>query len=296
MNEAVFILKEMASSSTDLITTPSYTEFLNLEPTALFELLVEVEKILDKEPKLIEIQENRCLFIGDTHGEFGITKIALTKIHEYDKLIFLGDFIDRGPTQIENVNVLLGLKAKYPNKIILIRGNHECQEINIRYGFYEAVLRKYGMKIFEEYNRIFSKLPLAILTWNKIFAVHGGIPEGLNHISEINGLADEINPINKITFQILWNDPVEKENGFTKNMRGGDSKKFGALAAKYFMEKHGINLIVRAHERHQSDHKCFFDNKVISLYSMCNFQKKKEISGLSLEKDSSWKIISLLGD
>jgi diadenosine tetraphosphatase ApaH/serine/threonine PP2A family protein phosphatase len=286
----------MASSTTDLFAEPSYSEFLNLEPTALFEILVEVEKILDKEPKLIEIDQNRCLFIGDTHGEFGITKIALTQIHEYDKLIFLGDFIDRGPTQIENVNVLLGLKAKYPNKIILIRGNHECQEINIRYGFYEAVLRRYGMKIFEEYNRIFSKLPLAILTWNKIFAVHGGIPEGLNHINEINGLADEINPINKVTFQILWNDPVEKENWFTKNMRGGDSKRFGALATKYFMEKHGINLIIRAHERHQNDHKSFFDNKVISLYSMCNYQKKKEISGLSLEKDGSWKIISLFGD
>ena len=286
----------MASVSSDLRTEETYAEFLNLEPSTLYDLLLQVEKILDKEPKLIELDPSRCLFIGDTHGEFGITKIALTKIHEYDKLIFLGDFIDRGPSQIQNVNVLLGLKVKYPDKIILIRGNHECQETNIRYGFYEAVIRRYGIKIFEEYNRIFSKLPLAILTWNKIFAVHGGIPEGLNNINEIIELANEIDPINKITFQILWNDPVEKQNWFSKNLRGGDSKKFGSLAAKYFMEKFGIKLIVRAHERHESDHKCFFGDMLVSLYSMCNYEKKKEISGLSLERDGTWKIISLYGD
>lgn len=267
-----------------------------MEPAELYNMLLAVEKILDAEPKLVMIPESRCLFIGDTHGEFGITRIALTQIHEYDKLIFLGDFIDRGPSQIENVNVLLGLKVKYPDKIILIRGNHETREINTRYGFYEAVVRRFGMKIFEEYNRIFSKLPLAVLTWNKFFGVHGGIPEGLNHINEINGLADEIDPINKITFQLLWNDPVEKNNWFTKNMRGGNSKRFGAHAAKYFMETHGIDLIVRAHEQHQNDHKTFFDNKVISLYSMYNFRRKKEISGLSLERDGTWEIIKLVGD
>lgn len=70
--------------------------------------------------------EGRLLCIGDIHGcllELGrlLDALALTTA---DRLVFLGDYIDRGDASAQTIDLLLQLKAALPATVFL-RGNHE---------------------------------------------------------------------------------------------------------------------------------------------------------------------------
>jgi serine/threonine protein phosphatase 1 len=65
--------------------------------------------------------------IGDIHGTFDRLQNLMQKIpidFENDTLVFIGDYIDRGPGSVEVVDYLLDLKRRVPGTIFL-KGNHE---------------------------------------------------------------------------------------------------------------------------------------------------------------------------
>jgi len=66
--------------------------------------------------------------IGDIHGCAGeLTRLVKAlPLAPGDQLIFLGDYIDRGPNSREVVNYLISLQRLGPQvELVFLRGNHE---------------------------------------------------------------------------------------------------------------------------------------------------------------------------
>lgn len=72
---------------------------------------------------------DRTIFaIGDIHGRLDSMQALLGRLLTLDpgaQLVFLGDYIDRGPQSREVVDALIALKAERPDTVLLM-GNHEA--------------------------------------------------------------------------------------------------------------------------------------------------------------------------
>lgn len=71
---------------------------------------------------------SRVLAIGDVHGMYQKLIKLMDKIRfnpDEDLLIFLGDYIDRGPDPGRCLQYIFALQQQYPDVVVCLMGNHE---------------------------------------------------------------------------------------------------------------------------------------------------------------------------
>src|SRR5207237_3841736 len=69
----------------------------------------------------------KTFVVGDIHGRCAqlLNLLDLLPLESADKLVFLGDLIDRGPDVPGCVEHVLNLCTENPDQVICLRGNHE---------------------------------------------------------------------------------------------------------------------------------------------------------------------------
>jgi len=95
----------------------------------------------------------RTLAIGDVHGCLVALKCLLEKVdpQEDDRLVFLGDYVDRGPNSRGVIDLILELREKYD--VVCLTGNHEIMMRSARsdYSMFESWLGYGGKEALASY-------------------------------------------------------------------------------------------------------------------------------------------------
>lgn len=118
--------------------------------------------------------------MSDVHGHlelFNAMKVA-TGVEGDLRSAFIGqgDYVDRGPDSLGTLAAFLGFQRTYPNRVILLRGDHESLSI-IPYTKNALGTEDFLMKNIsvEQGKLLQSRLPIAVKIGKEVLVVHGGI-------------------------------------------------------------------------------------------------------------------------
>jgi len=206
--------------------------------------------------------------------------------------IFNGDYVDRGSMGLEVVLLLVAWKVFLPERVHLIRGNHELEIVNTVYGFRAEISSKYGgdLGLFDEFNRVFSQLPVGAVVQDAVFIVHGGLPRTPGILlSQIRATKNSSDPMDgTIVSDLLWSDPCDV-NGHHPSPRN-IGMLFGPDVAKQFCELNGLDVIVRAHELCMEGYSIQAGGKVVTVFSAPNYCGRCQNLGAFLVFDANLKM------
>ena len=178
-----------------------------------------------------------------------------------------GDYVDRGYYSVETVTLLVALKIRYPQRITILRGNHESRQITQVYGFYDECLRKYGnANVWKSFTDLFDYLPLTALIDNQIFCLHGGLSPSIDTLDNIRAL-DRIQevPHEGPMCDLLWSDPDDR-CGWGISPRGA-GYTFGQDISEAFNHNNGLTLVARAHQLVMEGYNWSQDRNVVTIFS-----------------------------
>ena len=287
------------------------------------EFYQEVNRIIPRLKKKIITEDcnSSVFYIGDTHGaiqeSFKIVDFfyKLFQINQEIKIIFVGDYVDRNPYDLENLTLITAFHLLFPNNVILIRGNHEDRLINTHYGFFDNLLRSFrekGEELYEEVIKFFTHLPLVHIAQihsgeniARVMAVHGGIPiDPLNFLEP--AILEEIEPnlkcevdksddMDPYSVSMLWSDPDDMIQGILTGAHLHGRMRFGFPVFKNFIDVNKINLVVRGHQKWNNGHHIFFGGLLYSLFSTQTYDGKIKFEPKMLRVDygKTPKIISV---
>jgi predicted phosphodiesterase len=250
---------------------------------------------------LLEVYDlENLVIISDLHGDSKSFFQILSEINykqflskELNKLVFLGDYIDRGSDSISIIYSVCYLKSTYPDSVIVMRGNHEAPaEFPFSpHDFPYDMEERFGNRwreIYKEILSMFRLMTLASVVRYRLLLVHGGLPTSetaAENFRESIAFAHESQVRNSVLEEILWNDPRQFEgNKGKENSARGLGKYFGPSVTRTWLQATGTKAVIRGHEPCQGfrlDH----DNMIMTLFSCADIYPNSAAAYLMLNAD-----------
>jgi len=223
------------------------------------ELLAAAGKRFREEGRLIRLPEGKTIvFVGDTHGDREATEEVLSRFLSPDHVIvFLGDYVDRGPDSEGNLRLLLEVKLSRPNQVFLLMGNHEGWAVA---PFTPADFwRSLDMRSERAYAETLSLLPFAAYHPQGVLALHGALPD-VERVEEIEkvqlGSAD--------WRKIAWGDWADAP-GYVLDPGGFGRPTFGRDYFEEIASRLGLRALVRSHQPFAPTY--LFDDRCLTIFT-----------------------------
>ncbi len=249
--------------------------------------------------KLVTLPKDKeIVIVGDLHGDLSSLKkiIAQTRLERRLEqgeavLIILGDYIDRGPQQVEVLTTLLQLLTRHPDSVLLLRGNHEGPPdlVATPHDFPKKLKKKLRIEwkpLYNRYRELFNELYTGCIIENEALLIHGGIPTEAKTIEDI-AMAHITHPETRHLEEALWNDPSELP-GINVSFRGS-GKRFGPDIAYEFLESFGLKMLIRGHESFKNGYH-FYNDKVLTIHS-CKLPhyRNRKLAFLDIDENTGFK-------
>jgi serine/threonine-protein phosphatase 2A catalytic subunit len=266
----------MSGTKAQVATVDGWVEKLmkcqHLTEAEVIDLCKLAKEILSKEAN---VQPVRCpvTVCGDVHGQFH-DLMELFRIGGQPpdtNYLFMGDYVDRGYYSVETVSLLVALKVRFPERVTILRGNHESRQITQVYGFYDECLRKYdNANVWKQFTDLFDCLPLTALIEKQIFCLHGGLSPTIDYLDHIRNLdrTQEV-PHEGPMCDLLWSDPDDRY-GWGISPRGA-GYTFGHDISERFNRLNGLILVSRAHQLVMEGYNWCHQKNVVTIFSAPNY-------------------------
>jgi hypothetical protein len=183
----------LAQSSAWLGSEPLKPQFFNTDAVYFLKPAIPFQPFVQR---VMVPAGAQVLFHGDLHGDIHSVVAWVDWLNRNGYLrdfqiirpdvyfVFLGDYTDRGFYGVEVLYTMLRLKLENPDRVWMVRGNHEDVSLSARYGFIEEGRGKYG-KDFDVKHvlRLYDFLPAVLYLGcgtNFVQCNHGGVEPGFD--------------------------------------------------------------------------------------------------------------------
>jgi hypothetical protein len=192
------------------------------------------------------------IVVGDLHGDMeSLVHILMSEdMEKADRIVFLGDYGDRGDKSVEVYYLLLRLKVSVREKVIMLRGNHEgpmpVRPHNLP-SLFTSRYRAKGNTLYKKLKELWAYLPHTVLVEGRYLMLHGGLPRDVFSITDIAYAHAHAHESTSSNFEeLLWSDPVEGK-GYFHSLRGA-GMLFGEDVTDKVLRVVGVKTLIRSHE------------------------------------------------
>jgi len=205
-------------------------------------LLAPASVLFRQQGRLIRLPGDQTIvFVGDTHGDREATESVLARfLLPGHVIVFLGDYVDRGPDSAGNLALLLQMKLSQPDRLFLLMGNHEAWAVSpfSPADFWEGP----GPQSDPAYAETLSLLPFAAYHPRHILAVHGALPD-VTTTEEIQDMRLGSGNWRKVT----WGDWADAP-GYVLDPGSFGRPTFGRDYFQEISSRLGLRALVRSHQ------------------------------------------------